>query len=146
MKTCPSCKKVLLKTNFYRGQGYCKTCSSKRSMKWFSSHRVRTAENARGWRAKEKLKVLSHYSIKTVPVCAHCGFTDIRALSIDHINNDGAEDRRKTKGFGTRFYTRLRKNGYPIGLQVLCMNCQFIKKQENNECKRTKNKKEELEK
>jgi hypothetical protein len=39
-------------------------------------------------------------------------------------------------GYG--FYTWLKKNGFPEGLQVLCMNCNWVKRVENNELKRQK--------
>ena len=58
---------------------------------------------------------------------------DIRALSIDHINSDGASHRKEV---GNGMYRWLLKNNFPEGFQVLCMNCQFIKRETNNECTR----------
>jgi hypothetical protein len=68
--------------------------------------------------------------------CAGCGFTDPRCLSLDHVEDNGAEHRRQLqKQFGQTqlfvgraIYAWLRKNNYPPGFQVLCMNCQWIKK------------------
>ena len=82
------------------------------------------------WYLNKKLDILSHYSNGTMK-CAHCGFDDIRALSIDHINGGGAPHRRKT---GNDVYCWLKRNGFPEGYQVLCMNCQLIKRQVNREC------------
>ena len=80
-----------------------------------------------------RLKILAHYSNNSM-ACAHCGFKDIRALSIDHINGGGNQHRKTTPGCkGTGFYYWLRRNNYPEGYQVLCMNCQFIKRAENKE-------------
>lgn len=59
-------------------------------------------------------------------VCNCCGETEECFLSIDHINNDGAEHRRRI-GNGN-CYRWLRDNGFPPGFQVLCMNCQWGKK------------------
>ena len=73
---------------------------------------------------KLKLMVLSYYS-NGLLTCKQCGFSDIRALSIDHINGGGAIHRKTMKG--TSFYSYLIKENYPEGYQVLCMNCQFIK-------------------
>jgi hypothetical protein len=62
-------------------------------------------------------------------------------LSIDHINGNGAEHRRELKRTtggstgGHDFYRWLKNNNFPDGYQVLCMNCQFIKKIENKEHK-----------
>lgn len=58
--------------------------------------------------------------------CVGCGETDMECLSIDHINQNGAEHRRQTDcGGGSRFYKWLKVNGYPSGFRVLCMNCQW---------------------
>lgn len=91
-------------------------------------------DHKRGY--KIKIEVLSHYS--TNPT--HCAnifnmhkelFIDLRCLSIDHINGDG---RYHVKTFGRgHLYRWLKKNNYPKGFQVLCMNCQWIKRHENNE-------------
>jgi hypothetical protein len=53
--------------------------------------------------------------------------SDIRCLTIDHINGGGRQERKKLKKVGVTFYHWLQKQGYPEGYQVLCMNCQFIK-------------------
>lgn len=61
-------------------------------------------------------------------VCKCCGETEKSFLSIDHINNDGAKMRREgVHGVSNQFYRWLKKNGYPDGFQVLCMNCQWGK-------------------
>lgn len=80
-----------------------------------------------------KRLVLTHYGNGKL-ACVKCGFIDIRALSIDHINGGGG---KHTRNLSTSLYRWLIKNGYPIGYQTLCMNCQWIKRVENNEIKRT---------
>lgn len=75
-----------------------------------------------------KREVLSHYAPELK--CVRCGFSDIRALSIDHINGGGT---KHTKEIKKSLYYWLKEKGYPQGYQVLCMNCQFIKKAENRE-------------
>jgi len=83
--------------------------------------------------AELKETTLSKYS-GGPPACNRCGFSDIRALSIDHIAGDGCEHRRvDVKGGGFRMYLWLKYRNYPTGYQVLCMNCQFIKRFENKE-------------
>ena len=93
-------------------------------------HKYADAGYRAKWYLKKKLDILSHYSNGTIK-CAHCGFDDIRALSIDHIDGGGAPHRRMT---GNDIYGWLKRNGYPDGYQVLCMNCQLIKRQVNREC------------
>ncbi len=79
-----------------------------------------------------KDEVLSHYSDGKC-VCVRCGFSDISALSIDHIEGGGNRQRKGKLRTSTSFYNWLKKEGYPLGYQTLCMNCQFLKRFENGE-------------
>lgn len=70
-------------------------------------------------------------------VCKRCGFEDRRALQIDHINGGGQAD-RKSMGYKSGYpYTYYKKilamADYPARYQLLCANCNWIKKAENNE-------------
>lgn len=85
-----------------------------------------------------KIDVLEHYGGGKL-ACVRCGFSDIRALTLDHVNGNGADD-RKLRGSGGRLYFYLRRFGYPEGYQTLCMNCQFIKAHENKEYRGFQNK------
>lgn len=74
-----------------------------------------------------RMDVLYHYG-GNPPKCKCCGEKYIEFLEVDHINNDGAEHRRKNKlmaGGGTFHF--LRKNNYPKGFQILCSNCNQAK-------------------
>ena len=62
--------------------------------------------------------------------CEDCSFCDPRALQIDHVNGDGAEERR-TSDRGT--VVKNIANGETEGYQLLCANCNWIKRHENNE-------------
>jgi hypothetical protein len=68
--------------------------------------------------------------------CSCCGETEPMFLSIDHIANNGGQERRSGvyAGSGTAFYAWLRKNGFPEGYQVLCMNCQIGKHKNGGVC------------
>lgn len=68
--------------------------------------------------------------------CNCCGETEPMFLSIDHIDNNGAEERRSGlySGSGYGFYRWLRKSGFPPGYQVLCMNCQVGKHKNGGVC------------
>lgn len=82
-----------------------------------------------------KIDVLTHYG-NGICVCVKCGYNDIRALALDHINNNGAEERNHQHGYsskniGSTFYRRLRKENYPSGYQTLCYNCNQIKEIEH---------------
>lgn len=97
--------------------------------KWNQEHR----EYYQEFNKKLKNKILTHYG-NGKPACVKCGFDNMKALSIDHIDGDGSKHRRKenNKG-GTAFYFYLKRNNFPQGYQTLCMNCQFIKSYENKE-------------
>ena len=66
--------------------------------------------------------------------CMRCGFDDTRALQIDHINGGGSQE-RKAKGFSGSFHRNVlrsfinKENKY----QLLCANCNWIKRVENRE-------------
>jgi hypothetical protein len=60
--------------------------------------------------------------------CLGCGFTDKRALTLDHILNNGSKER---KAIGERgVYRRALDPKHKAEYQMLCMNCQFIKRVE----------------
>ena len=68
--------------------------------------------------------------------CIRCDFSDIRALQIDHINGGGSKE-RKDRDFIGNFHKHVinsfikKDNIY----QLLCANCNWIKRYENNEHK-----------
>jgi hypothetical protein len=68
-----------------------------------------------------KMEVFAHYGCQ----CANCGIDKIEFLTIDHINNNGAEHRKQ---IGTQIYPWLKKNKYPADFQVLCYNCNYLKR------------------
>ena len=76
-------------------------------------------------RRKVKREVITAYG----GGCNACGERDPATLSIDHIFDDGAEERRRGGGAGRDLYTWLRRHGFPKDrYQLLCMNCQYRKR------------------
>ena len=68
--------------------------------------------------------------------CVRCHFSDYRALQIDHVNGDGYEDRKvQSKKCNSSYYLLVlesfikEENRY----QLLCANCNWIKRVENGE-------------
>ncbi len=60
------------------------------------------------------------------PLCVRCGFSDIRALQFDHINEDGHKEKKRGSVTKYKYYV-----DNPIEaknkLQVYCSNCNQIK-------------------
>ena len=69
-------------------------------------------------------------------ICACCGETEKLFLTIDHVNNNGSEQRKNGdySRSSAAFYRWLRKNKFPDGYQVLCMNCNFGKHHNGGTC------------
>src|SRR5262245_37839848 len=67
--------------------------------------------------------------------CVVCGFDDMRALQVDHVNGGGTQD-RKTRKTMPQFRKDVREYG-TAKYQVLCANCHQIKQYEANKAKRT---------
>jgi len=136
-KYCPRCGETKEVSEFYfsraRSDGlhnWCKKCMSAATADWKRRNRKKYCATKQRHQSNLKAEVLTHYGAGEYS-CVRCGFTDIHALSIDHINGDGAQHRKSLgMGSGSGFYQWLKNQGYPEGYQTLCMNCQFIKKGE----------------
>jgi hypothetical protein len=76
-------------------------------------------------RRKLKVEVFSEIC-KSNPRCQCCGYDDLDGLSVDHIEG------RKKMGHDRRFragdlYAWIKRNNYPSGFQILCINCNSVK-------------------
>lgn len=94
-------------------------CYNCNQIKHVSKHPGYTSTST--YNLKLKTEVLSPYSqTLTCP----CGFSDIRALTLDHIDGGGRKQLSEIgiKG-GPAYYRWIRREKYPGGLQVLCFNC-----------------------
>ena len=136
---------------FIKGEISCKLCIAcapkRRRLYLYTDGKIKSRNQSQIWRknnperrreidhkswAKAKEEVLTHYGNGKL-ACIKCGFDDIKALSIDHINGRGEIDRKNINRRGGMLYFWLRKNNYPEGFQTLCMNCQFVKRITNKE-------------
>lgn len=95
---------------------------------WRESNRDKFGQYNRKSLLKLKHQVMDAYGGR----CACCGEEELTFLTIDHIDGNGAEHRRKlaeenggqqVAQAGARTYRWLRDNGFPSGFQVLCANC-----------------------
>lgn len=60
--------------------------------------------------------------------CKNCGFSDYRALEIDHVHNNGKEEREKLSH--PQIYRKVIKHVDSGEYQCLCANCHRIKTHE----------------
>jgi len=63
--------------------------------------------------------------------CAKCGFKDRRALQLDHINGGGSRELKEIKATG--IYLKILKSENVTDYQLLCANCNWIKRAEKKE-------------
>ena len=59
--------------------------------------------------------------------CQYCGFSDKRALQLDHVQNDGAVERRRNGKNVSTIWRDAAKHFNPDKYQILCSNCNWIK-------------------
>lgn len=76
-----------------------------------------------------KIDVLAYYGKNGHPTCRWrgCRISDIDMLTLDHIDNNGAEYRKSGGCGGSALYIRLHVRGYVDGYQTLCHNHQWKK-------------------
>jgi hypothetical protein len=78
--------------------------------------------NQREWRVKAIVKLGGK--------CCKCGFSDIRALQLDHIYGGGHKERSTRKSDAKKIATDVYGKEK---FQLLCANCNWIKRWENKE-------------
>lgn len=124
---CENCLKIELE-RFYakRNNGLCARCGNE-SIKMLCE----TCSKLRNGKNKQKLKEIKNLIFDAYgSICACCGEDEKGFLSIDHVNNDGAEFRKKKPGFkkiNYNYYKWIVDNNFPKDLQLLCFNCNLGK-------------------
>jgi hypothetical protein len=73
-----------------------------------------------------RLAVLAAFGWK----CIRCGFDDLRALQVDHMNGGGCQERKRLRNQAA-FNKKVLAD--QTGYQLLCANCNWIKRHERNE-------------
>jgi hypothetical protein len=121
--------------------GRCKDCSAQASRAWYQANLDQARESARHRRslAPDKFRMaagLSNQRLREKVVtllgsrCSKCGLTDKRVLQVDHIFGGGNDERKRLGPRGT-YHRVLETSGE--GYQLLCANCNWIKRHENKE-------------
>lgn len=92
--------------------------------KSYMKHKDRYLSEDRARQARIRNSILDLFG----RLCSKCGFTDIRALQVDHIKGGGTQESKRGP---VTMYRRILTD--PSGYQLLCANCNWIKRAENKE-------------
>lgn len=143
-KVCKQCRVEKELSEFYlrvtkKPYAECKECYRANRAAYISANRthVRKLDKVSQANKRQRIKdaVFGAYGGY---ICACCGETEKKFLTLDHINNDGSSFRMKIAGkrtaSGMTTYVWLVKNGFPSGYQVLCMNCNYGKQMNKGIC------------
>ena len=121
MVKCYKCGEEKAPEEFYKAKNashpqdchsYCKVCQKQYVI-----------DGKRNKRQRLRKEVMEGYGGK----CSSCGFDDPRALALDHVNDNGAEERKEWRGKMDFFYQKIIADGFPADYQILCANCNSIK-------------------
>lgn len=82
------------------------------------------SERAKTIRAAKRKKVIDFYGGR----CACCGETIFEFLQIEHMDGIGKHKTGIAPRAGIQLTDWLIKNNFPSGYQVLCVNCNFVKR------------------
>lgn len=153
VRKCVICGKAFEIIPKIRGQATRKTCSPEcqkelrhiNKLKANQAYRDRNKEklNAEGRKRynkdpkKQNKRVRECYQkIKNEIItllgskCVYCGFSDLRAIEIDHVNGGGHKERKKFHIYGYYKHILEQVKAGSKDYQLLCSNCNDIKRYE----------------
>lgn len=124
IKKCKICNNELNINNWYSyhikdNYRICKVCYQKRARD--NHNKEKHSKRMKKSSIELKKQTIEAYGGK----CNCCGENDLLYLTIDHILNNGAQERRDIATGGQKFYRYLKKNNFfkPDEYRVLCFNC-----------------------
>lgn len=85
---------------------------------WVEGRQVKNSRQLARLR-RQREEVYAGYGGK----CSCCGESNPLFLTIDHVNSDGAEERRLTNRNTARQHRVILKENFPVRYQLLCFNC-----------------------
>lgn len=121
-KWCAYCREMKPLNEFYK-------VSTGKRPRYSAYCKEHDLQRSREQRQAKRLAVLEEMGGK----CVRCGFDDDRALQIDHVKGGGTAE-HQLMGTTAAFYSKVLAN--PDDYQLLCANCNWIKKVENNEVRK----------
>jgi len=108
-----------------------KEISKKGNNKYKKDNPATRRKSAREYNSRVRSKIYDFFGNK----CVKCSFSDSRALQLDHINGGGNQARKAGKhGLHDKF--KMIKDDPDLAratFQLLCANCNFIKRDEEYE-------------
>lgn len=93
---------------------------------YYHNNKTKIKQNNALWRYSKRKEILELLGGK----CCRCGFDDVRALQVDHVNGGGHQERKITTSVN-KLFKDIKK--IPEKYQLLCANCNWIKRYENKE-------------
>jgi len=132
---CPRCRKPANPNRVYCAGCYVKIQAATVEYRKTHQDQHRKANRAYGQRhmkvicersarryRKCRQEIITHYGAH----CVWCGETNPIFLTIDHVNDDGAQ-KQEVEGTGTTFFKYIKDHGFPPDYQILCYNCNCAK-------------------
>jgi len=129
MKYCKACLKYMQshgrnRRNTLTQKGCCTRCGNSplETTRLCEPCAEKERQRSRVKSLRLKREVLTAYG--NPPVCICCKESNLKFLTIDHVDGGGNQHRKQIQvGGGSHVYLWLKRNKFPQGFQVLCFNC-----------------------
>ena len=116
---------------------------SKQARDYYKNNRKKQLLNNKEWKKKNPENISRRSKLYNANArkeliellggkCVRCGFDDPRALQVDHIDGGGCKAVKSIKGNKNYYHLKKVREG-SADYQLLCANCNWIKRYENNE-------------
>jgi hypothetical protein len=92
------------------------------TQKYNTNNREKYLKGKQEHHQRLKIEVLGHYSKNERIICECCGEQHLEFLSLNHLKGGGNKQRKQ---IGPHLYVWIKKHNYPVGFNVLCMNCNW---------------------
>lgn len=148
-KSCIFCGKEFVVKKFGRKDAKC--CSSACNTRWWYSQNKKRAyeynkqylslpekrkihnKTRRIYQSKKRKEFRQKIIAKFGGKCIQCGFNDWRALQVDHVNGGGTQEVKIVFNRNRDKYNQSLLKDKSNKYQLLCANCNWIKKYEKDE-------------
>lgn len=124
--TCRNCRRNMSYASYLKNQDYRREYTNVFARSSYRLNPLKQKVYRAGQKVKYKTEVMTYYGGGKA-ACVICGFDNIDALCLDHISDNGKEERKIKGNSGYQFYVKLRSRGFPPGYQTLCSNHNLIK-------------------